>query len=817
MSVSLPPAPQIQGLSRQALVPRVIMGTLTGFCVLIGIISGLQALEWVHKPFPGFLLNQRMVVPGVLRAQWTGYEAGLRDFERVLSVNGQTLASFKELLVLIAERPMGTPLTYEIQGAQGVRSLSIPTMKFSLNDFLVMWGIPYIVGWTFLGLGVVVYVLKPEALTARVFGGACFLFALFELLAFDIVAVHGGFLSLFFLASGFLPAAGLHLSLLFPEPATFLKKRPWLQWVPYGVATGLLIPLLAFYPGPIFLMAYTGVFYTLVLAALALVVSPIVTFFRKSSILAQQRAKVVLWGALFAFPIPALGQLAMFTSTSVGGYSVHPSFSGLPIVVFPMAITYAIAQHNLFDVDVYIKRAVGYVLMTVIVAAGYFSIQTVLQAFVLKPLLGEGAEQVYPLIFALLVVFLFNPVYRTVQDLVDRMFFRKQFDYKATITKMADTLTSLFQPEAIVETLVNTVRGQMYVDMAGVLLFRGTQEPLSLFARKEDQLGNAGGMQEVPVPSDDPLFALIQQKKTLVTKYDIEEDPAYASFRETVGPRFAELNASMAVPLLHNEQVTGLLALGYKKSGHFYSREDVELLGTLANQGAVALENARLIDRMKQEEQVRGNLARYLSPQIVERVMQKDVKVNLGGDRKVVTILFSDIRDFTTISETWPPDQLVTILNEYFTAMAEIIFQFHGSLDKYIGDAIVAVFGSLVPLPNPSLAAVRAAVAMMERLKDLNAQWEARYGVSIEIGIGINTGEVFLGNVGSPDRMEFTVIGDTVNVASRFSGLATAGQVLVTREAFEKLGRAVPYRELAPATVKGKKAPLEVFEIALSV
>jgi adenylate cyclase len=216
---------------------------------------------------------------------------------------------------------------------------------------------------------------------------------------------------------------------------------------------------------------------------------------------------------------------------------------------------------------------------------------------------------------------------------------------------------------------------------------------------------------------------------------------------------------------------------------------------------------------MKSEEVVRANLARYLSPQIVDQVIKKDVEVNLGGDRKVVTILFSDIRNFTRISEGLPPDQLVQLLNEYFTEMAEVIFKNQGSLDKYIGDAIVAVFGSLIPLENSSNTAVQAAIHMMKRMASLREKWKKQYGVEMEMGVGINTGEVFLGNVGSPERMEFTVIGDTVNIASRFSGLARGDQILVTKETFVHLSSNFRYKELPPVDVKGKTAKLEVFEI----
>lgn len=184
---------------------------------------------------------------------------------------------------------------------------------------------------------------------------------------------------------------------------------------------------------------------------------------------------------------------------------------------------------------------------------------------------------------------------------------------------------------------------------------------------------------------------------------------------------------------------------------------------------------------------------------------RKDVQVNLGGDKKVVTVLFSDIRNFTPIAEALPPDQLVRLLNEYFTEMARVIFENQGSLDKYIGDALVAVFGSLIPLENPAHNAVQAAIQMMKSLVTANKGWVDQYGFAVNIGIGINTGEVFSGNIGSPERMEFTVIGDTVNIASRFSGAARPGQILVTRETLKCLDSEIAHRELPPWKLRGKQ------------
>lgn len=271
---------------------------------------------------------------------------------------------------------------------------------------------------------------------------------------------------------------------------------------------------------------------------------------------------------------------------------------------------------------------------------------------------------------------------------------------------------------------------------------------------------------------------------------------------------------SVWVPFAVNDHLVGGLGLGEKLSGEDYTESDLELLATLASQGALTLENARLINDIKREESVRTNLARYLSPQIVEEVISRNLEVNLGGKRKVVAVLFSDVRDFTNITASRPADQLVHILNQYFTRMARIIFENQGSLDKYIGDAIVAVFGSLIDLDDPMQNAVTAAVQMMELMPRLNEHWKMMYdGFTMEIGIGINVGEVFLGNIGSPERMEFTVLGETVNTASRLSELARPGQILLPRNVGEHRVLGLELRELQPAHLKGLAEEQKVFEV----
>jgi class 3 adenylate cyclase len=525
---------------------------------------------------------------------------------------------------------------------------------------------------------------------------------------------------------------------------------------------------------------------------------------------------MIFAGVLLGAGPPAL-HTALLMSFGVRLFP-HSLLNLLFFIVVPISVGYSIVKHNLFDVDVYIKRTVGYAIMTVVLAATYFFIQTVLSKLILEPLFAENAQQVYPIVFALLVVTLFNPLNTRVQGAVDKLFYRKQFDYKDTVLSIGAALSTMLNSQDIMARIIETLRQEMFIDKVGIVLMEKGKGGCSPFFVGNEE---AEGVQESPdnvcILSSDPLISLMNRERRLITRFDIEESTHFRSIRESVSKSFDEFGATLSIPLLHQDELIGVLFIGQKKSGKFFVREDIELLQMLSQQGAVALENARLAEQMQKEEEVRSNLARYLSPQIVDNMMKDGVELNLGGQRKTVTILFSDIRNFTGISETWPPDQLVTILNEYMTEMVSIVFKHKGSIDKYVGDAIIAVFGSLIDVENPAENAARAAIEMQQAMPALNERWEKEYGVDMNMGVGVTTGDVFLGNIGSPERMEFTVIGDAVNVASRFSGVAKGKEIIVDRASTEKLGEEFSITEMPKVKVKGKADEMAIFRIEYDV
>jgi adenylate cyclase len=220
-----------------------------------------------------------------------------------------------------------------------------------------------------------------------------------------------------------------------------------------------------------------------------------------------------------------------------------------------------------------------------------------------------------------------------------------------------------------------------------------------------------------------------------------------------------------------------------------------------------------MVDGLKERDKLRTTFGKYMTSAVMEHLLAG--KVALGGESLEVTILFTDIRSFTSISEKMDPQQLVGLLNEYFTEMVGIVMSEDGVVDKYIGDAIMAVFGAPVPKPGDAVNAVRAAVRMRVALKHLNRVLEERGLAPLRTGIGIHTGGVVAGNIGSEKRMEYTVIGDAVNLASRLeSNTKDLGvNVLISEDTYARTKDHIEARPVKEITVKGRKQPVMTYEV----
>jgi adenylate cyclase len=273
------------------------------------------------------------------------------------------------------------------------------------------------------------------------------------------------------------------------------------------------------------------------------------------------------------------------------------------------------------------------------------------------------------------------------------------------------------------------------------------------------------------------------------------------------------IRSSMAVPLIYSDELLGVMVLDSQVAANAFTDKDLQLTQALANQAAVAIQNSLFARKIEKEALTRERFQRLLSPAIAELVVSGDLAVEKGGQARDTTVFFSDIRGFTAMSETRTAQEIVDMLNEYFEQMVEIVFKYEGTLDKFVGDEIMALFGSPVSHPDDAYRAVKVAVEQLEALEEWNRVRVADGEPAIHIGIGINSGSVVAGYLGSSKALEYTVIGDVVNTASRLCSVAQSGEILISRDTHEMVKEYFTTQELSATQVKGKAQALQVYKV----
>lgn len=360
-------------------------------------------------------------------------------------------------------------------------------------------------------------------------------------------------------------------------------------------------------------------------------------------------------------------------------------------------------------------------------------------------------------------------------------------------------------PDALLERILEFAHERLKADNGAIVrkTDEGNYEPLCIKQRKA---GNAS------FSVSDTLLEQVITSRSAVLIQDVEFDPRFNAAQSIVSQG---IKCAMGVPLIVSGHVREVLYLDTLNRTHAFRDRDLKMLSGIANQAAIALENVDLIEKNKNEERTRDRLSRFLSPALIEQAQNGQIDLTKGGSLTEITILFSDIRGFTSLSEKESAQDVMKMLNDYFEQMVEAVFDTGGMLDKFIGDAVMALWGAPLKRPDDPDRAVMTALEMQRRVVQFNQQRRREGKPPVYVGIGINTGQAVVGNMGSSKRMEYTAIGDAVNLASRLCHEAKANEIIISSSTMERLP-ANKYdldTSLPPASVKGKAKPIAIAKV----
>ena len=302
----------------------------------------------------------------------------------------------------------------------------------------------------------------------------------------------------------------------------------------------------------------------------------------------------------------------------------------------------------------------------------------------------------------------------------------------------------------------------------------------------------------------------VMREKVALLSQDATADAQFSGAESIVSQG---VRSTICAPLITESNVHGVVYADRFDPFSTFSSDDLELISAVAAQTAVTVETVKAHKRLAREEVARANYSRFMPEYVVKQLLDNPNSFKLGGINQTVTVLFADIRGFTSFSEKENPEKVVGLLNRYFSAMSEIIFAHGGTLDKYIGDGLMAIFGAPSATREDAKNAVKTAVTMQKRLATLNKELESEGMRRINIGIGLHTGEATIGYIGSEQRSEYTAIGDTVNLASRLESNAEGGQILISEATAQASGNLFDLVPQEPLKVKNRLQPVSLFEV----
>jgi adenylate cyclase len=379
---------------------------------------------------------------------------------------------------------------------------------------------------------------------------------------------------------------------------------------------------------------------------------------------------------------------------------------------------------------------------------------------------------------------------------------RKKAETLGRLFNLSKTLGSVFNLDEIFSHVGDLMLKETPADYVVIFLSEGPGELAASMSKTRDSLGK--GDEPVTV-SRTILRRAVDERVSVLFHDDTNADRSSTMLLQNI-------HSAICAPLLGTDGVLGALYVDRRAPLNTLTEDDLELVNAVAASVSIAVEKAHSHRELSRAEVARATYERFLPAHVVEQILEAPDNLKLGGVTQIITVLFADISGFTPLSERAHPEQVVEMLNRLFSVMTEIVFEHGGTLDKYIGDALMALFGAPYVGTHDARNALLAALAMQRALPALNEEFRALGFPRVNLSIGLNTGPATVGYIGSERRMDYTAIGDTVNLAARLQSSAKPGQVLVSEATSRAVDDPSLLRQLGKIKVKGREGEVQVYE-----
>jgi adenylate cyclase len=376
------------------------------------------------------------------------------------------------------------------------------------------------------------------------------------------------------------------------------------------------------------------------------------------------------------------------------------------------------------------------------------------------------------------------------------------------LAQVAHVLLEVEELEPVLEKVMEAIFQQLPAERAYILLFTESGKPELRMARSRS------GTALAEAPISQTILDLVSSQKVAVLTSDAQSDERFSA---GMSVRLHQIRSAMCAPLWHRDKVIGVLFVDTPLATGCFLSENLDLLTALAGYAAVAIDRARLNDNIREERRMRERFARYHSPAVVDAIVGKHLASDTGRhETRDVTVLFADIVGFTSRSESLDPTEVARFLTEFFSLASDAVFEFGGTLDKFIGDAVMVFFGAPIVQEDHAERAVKAALAMRKRLIEWNRQRQASGLDAVSVRIAINSGVVVVGDIGSATRVDYTILGNTVNVAARLEELvAKPNQIVIGPATFKGVQNMFPTEHLGDVALRGLQGKIPVYRIAV--